>query len=229
MLFWNEPPKCVERPANELHLWRWNCGKNLHWGLELNASELARVDRLRHVKDRQAARQARLGLRWVLGQYMGDPERLTFCMGEHGKPFLTGDPLCFNLSHSREWAGVLVGSRPVGLDIEWVRPRASISDLAHKIFTEREHHAWAGANDPLQVFYQGWTRKEAFFKAVGDGISFGFQQADVDLLADDWTEVIQHKSSRRWWICPLDWGFGYAAALATDRPELPLTCFERTC
>lgn len=128
-------------------------------------------------------------LRCILGACTGrDPQSLVIARTAEGQPLLHGqDPMertCFSLSHSaalmllavtRDW--------PVGVDVEAIRPIPVMSSIAEYYFSpaERRELLSVRSEDRLRAFFNGWTRKEAFVKATGDGMARDFRSFDVTL------------------------------------------------
>jgi 4'-phosphopantetheinyl transferase len=153
----------------------------------LAADECDRADRFHFAVHRQRYVAGRGFLRVVLAHYLGqDPAALRFCYGPHGKPALAearGD-LQFNLSHSG--GGGLLGvtrGQEIGVDLEQVRPRGNLEELAQRFFAAGEVAALAAvdASERELAFYQCWTRKEAFIKAGGEGLARPLDQFTVSL------------------------------------------------
>jgi 4'-phosphopantetheinyl transferase len=140
---------------------------------------------------------------------------------DFGKPFLTGGPE-FNLSHSGDLLllGVAASGR-LGVDIEVVRPMEDIEDLAARHFSEDEVRALLSypPQERLRAFFRGWTRKEAFIKGLGRGLSVALDSFSVSLAPD--TRQALHRSDLSeedagdWVVVPL---LGEAeAAMAWDQ------------
>lgn len=151
----------------------------------LSEEECARVDRIRleHVRRRQLA--ALGGLRIVLGRTLGTrPEAVRFARGPHGKPHLEDEALSFNLSRSGDRFAVGVArSGALGVDIEFERPIPRLTELARTVFSDMEMNELSGGaeEERLGAFYRGWTRKEAFIKAVGTGLHLPLRSFSVRL------------------------------------------------
>jgi 4'-phosphopantetheinyl transferase len=144
---------------------------------EVHAAATRRADVLRHryVVAHGAARAilgARLGIdpgAVILSrrcEQCGDPR--------HGKPVLADHPdLWFNLSHTESFAmlAVAAGAR-VGVDIEIERPRARLDRLAARVLSDDEHAEWSqvAPGRRIDAFLARWTAKEAYLKAIGEGI-----------------------------------------------------------
>ena len=125
-------------------------------------------------------------LREVLAGYLNtQAETLIFDKLEHGKPYLLEYPeLSFNLSHTGDFMAVAVAENcQIGIDIEVINPRSSFSALVKRCFSEREARYWQALSESEQIcqFYQFWTRKEAFVKATGLGISLGLKDCELDI------------------------------------------------
>ncbi len=158
----------------------------------LSEEERQRADRFRFAKDRQSYIVGRGILRNLLSRYTGiKPEEIQFKYNPAGKPFLANQEavpeICFNLSH----AGQLVlyafsWGRQVGIDVECIRPMEEMDLVAERIFSPGEYDRFRkiSEKDRLRAFYNCWTRKEAFIKAIGDGMSFPLQEFEVSFEPD---------------------------------------------
>lgn len=122
-------------------------------------------------EDRKLSLAAYLLLREALEKEYGIREAPEFVFGPHGKPFLRDYPdVHFNLSHCPAAVLCVVDSEPVGCDIEKVEA-ALDRDLCQKTCSPEELEAVLGAQDPALAFFSLWTRKEAFLKLTGTGLS----------------------------------------------------------
>ncbi|MEM9326220.1 MAG: 4'-phosphopantetheinyl transferase superfamily protein [Bacteroidota bacterium] len=180
--------------------------------------------KFRFEKDRSSFVVTRATLRSLLGLYLGIPARtVTFTYSKYGKPSLsTGQDLYFNVSHSglMALAGFSI-DEPIGVDIE---ERVDSSDLrltARRVFTDLE---LAELNNlaPEQYtegFYNAWTRKEAFIKAVGHGLSFPLKEFSVSLAPNKQAQLLETKfdpnEKEHWTMKAIDVPSSYHAAFAT--------------
>lgn len=146
----------------------------------LSVDELARADRFRAPHHQQRHVAAHGLLREMLGAYDRRPaELLEFDVGTHGKPALvTADrarPLHFNLSHSGDHLLVGIAREELGVDLEVIRPGLQFLRLADRYFTPAEAETLRSVPKSQQpeAFYTLWTRKEAYVKALGTGLSEG--------------------------------------------------------
>jgi 4'-phosphopantetheinyl transferase len=151
----------------------------------LDAHERARAERFRFQRDRARFVARRAFLRKVLAGYVGvPPDGIRYLTSSLGRPEL--DPaggLTFSTSHADGLAVVAVASgRPVGVDLERVRPIPDALELASRFFSAREHEHLASLPDAIRsaAFLRLWTRKESYVKAIGAGMSRPF--GDIDVL-----------------------------------------------
>ena len=156
----------------------------------LTADERQRAEHYVFEKDRTHFVVARGLLRVLLGRYLRqDPPHLRFTYGPHGKPALAtdtgGGALRFNVSHSHGLAlYAITRGREVGVDVERIRPEVAQEKIAERFFSPREVTLLRALPAPLQAtaFFACWTRKEAYIKATGEGLTLPLDQFDVSLL-----------------------------------------------
>ena len=165
----------------------------------LSEGELQRAKRFVFDRDRRRFIVARARLRELLSARLGmPPGSVEFSYGACGKPELSSRfadaNLCFNLSHSCEIAvyGFTRG-REIGIDVEAVRELRHADDLAARFYSRRENDAYRAldARDCARGFFNCWTRKEAFVKALGDGLSHALDRFDVSLAPDEPARLIR--------------------------------------
>jgi 4'-phosphopantetheinyl transferase len=154
----------------------------------LSPDEQQKADRFRFDKDRTRYILARGLLRTVLSRYLAvmdsaiAPHQIEFTYTAKGKPGLANSPIAFNVSHSHQLALFAIAARPrIGVDLEYVRPIEAAS-LAQRFFSAQEAAmitALSGA-EQQRVFFRGWTQKEAYLKATGDGL-VGLESVEVAL------------------------------------------------
>jgi 4'-phosphopantetheinyl transferase len=185
---WVVPATPPPLGGNEAHLWRLDldaAGGETAAANILNEEERARAARFHFERDRQRFIAGRAALRRILAAYLDrSPTDLVFTVGRHGKPALENLGLEFNLSHSGG-CGLLAVTRGrrVGVDVERVRADFAGKDIARRFFAPAEVEALAGfAPDQYATgFFRCWTRKEAYVKARGDGLSLAFDRFEVPL------------------------------------------------
>jgi 4'-phosphopantetheinyl transferase len=155
----------------------------------LSAEESAREQRFRFQDDRDSYLLAHALVRSVLAELSGEPPaRLRFELGPHGRPELVparpGPRLRFNLSHTRGLVACAVAlEHDVGVDVEHVDRRVQIDQVAESVFSDAERAALARLPEDARRarFFELWTLKEAYIKAVGKGLSLRLLSITLDL------------------------------------------------
>jgi 4'-phosphopantetheinyl transferase len=196
----------------------------------LDADERARAARFVFPRDARRFRVARGTLREILGAYLGTtPDAVRFVYAAAGKPALAAPfaeaGVAFNVSHSGEIALYAIGGPGrLGVDIEQVRPLDDLEALATRNFSTAEQRALL-ALPPAQrepAFFACWTRKEAFIKALGDGLSYPLDAFTVSFAPGEPARFVQIRdepaTAARWTLVAIEVDVGYAAAVAVDGP-----------
>ena len=225
---WQDVTGNVVLAPDEVHVWRVSLGPasaDVEGMLSLlDEEEKARADRFRFQRDRVRFVVAHAALRRILSHYLQRPPAvLSFRQNQYGKPSLTGpdDWLHFNLSHSGGLALVAVAAGgPVGVDVEVMRDDFGGEAIARRFFSPSEVEALFSLPQEQRTpaFFLCWTRKEAFIKAVGKGVSFPLDGFAVSLQPDRPARVLwvqdDPQEAERWTLVDLAPGPGYAGALA---------------
>ena len=208
--------------TDEIHLFRTALVAVPDRPETLSADEHERADRFHFERDRVAFRAGRSWLRTVLAGYLDvAPAGVRFGYGPHGKPRLGNAPdLRFNLAHSGGWAALAVArDRDVGIDIEAMRPIAE--RVERLVFTPGEIAALnrLPADGRRAGFYDAWTRKEAYLKALGSGLAVPLQSFEVSLTPGQPARLLAVEGApdeaARWQIVAIDVAPGLAGALAS--------------
>ena len=180
---------------------------------------------------------ARGRLRLLLARYLGvDAAVLRFVYGPRGKPALAEGAhadLRFNLSHSGDLALVAVTrGREVGVDVEADRPDFATEATARRFFSAAEVEAFLALPPASrhEAFFRCWTRKEAYIKALGDGLALPLDSFDV-AIGEAATEILlatrpDPAEARRWRLAALAPGAGYAGAVAVEGQGWRLQCWD---
>lgn len=162
-------------------------------------------------------------LREALGHALGcGPSEVEFAYGLHGKPYVRGAPIRFNISHSGSLAVIALARVEVGVDVEL--PRARRSDaIARRFYAPGEiERMFAEADDQRRAdaFFRLWTCKEAFLKVTGEGLSRSTRSYEIALAPAGllWATGIPD-AARRYSVHPLDVGDPYRAALVVEAPR----------
>jgi 4'-phosphopantetheinyl transferase len=194
----------------------------------LSPDERDRAARFHFRKDRSSYTVVRGFLRVLLGRYSNTaPADLRFGYLPHGKPYLHGPveapDLTFNVAHSRDLAlfGFARG-REIGVDIEYFRPEVECELIAERFFSPREADQLRSLRpeDRRRAFFACWTRKEAYIKALGEGLSFDLRDFDVPADPEEPAALSANRRNPeevlRWTLRDLLVGPAYAAAVAAE-------------
>lgn len=240
------PPHEPALDAGELHVW-WAeldaCLPHLSaLAATLAPDERERAGRFAFPYLRQRFVVARGLLRAILARYLRlPPQALRFGYTAYGKPFLlaaadqpaTPAGLNFNLAHSDDTALYAVAlDRAVGVDVERLKPGIEIEAIAAHQFASAEYAAVLAAppEKRLAAFYRCWTRKEAFIKAHGAGLSLPLKSFEVSVAASDPPRLVSiggsAEAAQRWSLWHLDCGPAYAAALVAEGTGLTVRQFR---
>jgi 4'-phosphopantetheinyl transferase len=188
----------------------------------LSEAERERASRFRTETLQHRFIAAHGALRHLLAQYVEQPPAtLTFTVSAHGKPELVDSALRFNLSHSEALALCAVTlRRAVGVDVECVKPLPDLDEVAQRFFSAREQEMLRTLNgdEKLAGFYRCWTRKEAFIKALGTGLSHPLDSFDVTVRAEEPAQFLGMRAGAadRWSLAHLDPGAGYVGAVCAE-------------
>lgn len=206
-------------PSRNLDLWlvfpEQICDQALLAALEdlLTEEERKRQQRFLFAEDRKRFLLTRAAVRTLLSRYAAvAPADWRFTANSHGRPAIApchckATGLNFNLSHTRGLIAVAIcWHRQLGVDVEQLRQRPSALELAQRFFATEEAEALAELPPALRQhrFFEYWTLKESYVKALGRGLSTPLDQcrfvfpheAALRLIADPQLESHAH----RWWF-----------------------------
>lgn len=199
----------------------------------LDADEQARAQRFHFPAHRRRFIVAHAAVRRILARRLGTaPDAIEFVRNGHGKPFLKDRAApVFSLSHSHEMAlcAVAAGGE-LGVDIEHRRD-VSHADLAHRYFAPDEVAALAALPTDRQAdgFFACWSRKEAYIKAKGLGLSLPLDSFAVSVDAEATLRYSHHDpvdaTRCRLWEVPVASGYRAALAYCGDDPAA-FTCHD---
>lgn len=232
---WFSPPNRPGLNAGEVHIWHLSLDRPAPTVEKLREvltpDEATRADRFHFEVDRRRFIVARANLRELLGAYLViGPAEVQFSYSEHGKPSLPRSinraGLTFNLAHSGNRAlYALTLNRQIGVDLEHIRPEFAGDEIARRYFSPREVDRLGRleADQRHRAFFNCWTRKEAFIKAYGTGLSLGLDQFEVTLAPDEPAALLathwDQAEAARWSLRAVDAGPDYAAAVAVEGHE----------
>ena len=150
-----------------------------------------------------------------------DPASLRFRHNAQGKPFLENGELEFNISHSRDRLLVAVTTgRAIGADIEFRRNRLHMDAIAQRCFSPEEQAYVQSLETPARGFFELWTKKEAYVKALGIGIFQNLPRLTVPIGEEPYAPVSGHDP--RWFFQRVNIAPDYAAAIVSEAPAVPL-------
>lgn len=184
----------------------------------LDVAERARAARFRFDRDRDRFVARRGQLRELLGRDLGiAPNALRLVEDGHGKPALLDDPeLRFSLSHSNGRALIATARGvAIGCDIEWRNAELACPKVAERLFAPAEYAALAALPPDQWVagFFNCWTRKEAYVKALGLGLSYPLDTFTVSVAPDEPARFISDENG--WTLTSFEPAPGFQAALVT--------------
>lgn len=236
---WQPPADVVELPAGMVHLWRASLARptaqRLRLAQFLAPDELERAARFHFAHDRQEYVVGRGLLRWLHGRYRHIlPTDIRFTYNDYGKPSVAQDDgWQFNISHSH--GKILIGfcrSAEIGVDIEQIRLPDHADELARRFFSAAEAAAFALARPEqrAEAFFNCWTRKEAYIKAIGEGLSCPLSDFDVALLPEEPARLQRIRGDERlaagwtmWSLTPFP---GYRGAVLVAGQGWELVCWD---
>jgi 4'-phosphopantetheinyl transferase len=240
---WRKAPAIIDPPTCEIHIWRafLDTDVSVVQRLEqlLTQDEQARASRFRFDRDRRRFVVGRGLLRAILAHYLRvDPRELLFAYGTHGKPYLESpftdaQQFCFNMSHSQSFGlyAFAVGAE-IGIDVERVTPLADMATIADHFFSAQEKRALheVPEHEATERFYEIWTKKEAYIKAIGKGLSHRLDQFTVTLglyRENAITEVAGDPDApNRWWLQRIEPASGYLGAFCIAGRNRRIYWFE---
>ena len=228
----------LELPKRSVHIWALQIGSSDEvadvFDPILVPDEKERAGRFRFDHLRRSFVITRGVLRCLLGSYLAlHPSAIRLQYGPKGKPVVAPDaPVDFNLSHSGEMAVfAFTAGCPIGVDLERVRVLDELQAIASRFFCPEETAEIISLpqDQRERAFFNCWTRKEAYVKAVGDGLSVPLDLFRVTVKPGEPAQFVHvhHdiNAANRWMLHDLSLGPQYAAALAYREPERAVLVF----
>jgi 4'-phosphopantetheinyl transferase len=226
---WIVPPQQPELPHDEVHIWKVDLTRILALGPALDLTLAPEESRwAKQFSQGQARRRYLLSCavrRDILAGYLNaEPSELEFRYGVHGKPELANHAIHFNVTHSHRLAVCAVSkSLQLGVDVE--RMQAGVEEeISGWFFSSRAIRFLESLPRPRRqrVFFQGWTRMEAYAKALGIGLTIDFENLEALLTASGpvfYGAGQPAASSEVCWLHDFQPRKGYVAALAVRGGE----------
>jgi 4'-phosphopantetheinyl transferase len=234
---WALPPAKQTLDKDDVHIWRapLDVPSLQRYKDCLAEDEISRANRFVFQKDRDHYIAARGQLRHLLSLYLPQkPGEFQFNYSSYGKPSLGDDhELNFNLSHSGKLVlYAFTHRRELGVDIEFIKPDFTGIDIAEHYFSANEVAVFRSLPEHTRhdAFFTCWTRKEAYIKAIGEGLSCPLDQFDVAFAPGETPKLLANRANprevTRWSLHELTPGAGYKAALCVEGLGLRLSCWQ---
>jgi 4'-phosphopantetheinyl transferase len=239
---WHRPEEALILGNDEVHVWRAALD---HRPSQIDSlldtlaeDEQQRAGRFYFPIDRERFIVARGVLREILGFYLNRAARsVSFCYGPFAKPALAwesaGNTIHFNMSHSHGVAlYAFTRGREIGIDLEYIREDLEVEQLAGRFFSQREIATLRALPVALRkyAFFLCWTRKEAYIKARGEGLSLPLDEFDVSLIPGEPAALLGTQTdpneALRWSLQELSPGPGFVSALAVEGHGWSLYCWQ---
>ena len=241
-LSWLSPPTNLTLSNNDVHVWRARLNQSA-WRVQqlqemLSNDERLKAERFHFDRDRRRFLVRRGILRTIIAYYMDEePNRLQFHSGRRGKPYLKqsfGDhTLQFNLAHSNEIAlYAFTCNREIGVDLEYIRDMPDGEQIALNTFSLLENKILQSLpeHQKHEAFFNCWVRKEAYIKAVGDGLYRALDRFDVSLVPGEPARLLSvegnAEEASRWFMKSLTPEHAYVAALAVKGSDFCLSYWK---
>jgi 4'-phosphopantetheinyl transferase len=235
---WAMPPAALELSEEVVDVWRFSLEQppavvDALYDL-LDPDERARTERFAMERVRRQFVVGRGCLRQILARYLHrDPRDLRFDYGNYGKPQLATGGLAFNLTHSdsRALLGVTRGGE-LGVDLERIRSMQDLEGIARRFFAPGEVAVLTAVDAALRelAFFHCWTRKEAFIKALGEGLSRPLDQFEVTLRPGEPARLLwvhnEPREHARWQFTHLDPWPGYVGCVARAARDWRIRCWD---
>ena len=190
-IIWQNSPDQPLLANNRVHVWRANLDLPTteieRLAAFLSTDEIARANKFHFLEHKRRFIVARGILRQLLGNYLQiSPNKIEFEYSDRGKPRLAASMgnsyIQFNVSHSLEYALYgFTNSYLIGVDLEFLREMRDATELAKRFFTNQEFQLIANLTHEEQqkAFFQLWTAKEAYLKAIGTGLSNSLTDIEI--------------------------------------------------
>ena len=236
---WVNPPDNLILSEDEAHIWRADLDLNECFQSSflklLSPDEKKRAEKFRFAKDSQRFIATRGILRSLIGKYLEiNPAEISFQYSEFGKPGIANNnSLQFNISHSQNIALFAFTEKfNIGIDVEFVNPNIEVKEIAARFFSTNEIKNLLALPEKQQTlgFFYCWTRKEAFIKAVGKGLSFPLDKFEVSLEPDKPAKLLaidrQPKDVSKWSIYSLSPEPNFAGSLVIEGLVEKVKCWS---
>ncbi|HLO49784.1 MAG TPA: 4'-phosphopantetheinyl transferase superfamily protein [Kamptonema sp.] len=239
---WDTPPAQLTLLSNDIHIWCAALDLSPEqikmYELTLSADEKIRAERFHFERHKYSFIASRGILRAILSRYLNiKPHQLQFEYGTRGKPEIAEScsekKLKFNLSHSDKIAlYAITTTSAIGIDIEKYRPLDDAEQIAERFFTAREC-AWLSEIPPSEkqaAFFSLWTCKEAYLKAIGEGLAFGLDRCEIGINSNNCPKLLSiqgdSQAAKPWFLQQLNPVLGYVGAVAVKAENPRFTYWQ---
>jgi 4'-phosphopantetheinyl transferase len=198
----------------------------------LAPDEQIKAQRFHFISDQRRYRLMRIALRRLLAETLNcDPRAIHFHYSANGKPILAKPDrqVYFNISHSGDYGLIgIADDQLIGVDLEFMQPKSDSLKLAQRFFSPSES-VWLNTQSPANqdvAFYQLWTAKEAFLKAIGVGISAGLDTVILSKNFQKYESLPDPYQTTNWQLRSQPFFDHYWGAIALNSPEKQLNSVE---
>ena len=198
----------------------------------LDDRERARAERFRFPEDRARFVLGRSLVKTGLGHYLQIPAAsIELSYTDRDRPiFLANNSIQFSISHTQDLVAVAFTSHAhVGIDVEFMQAKSDLLALAKRILSDDDYQKFQTlpATELTDAFFRIWTRKEAYLKASGEGITDGLQKISVSFSADEITSVQDSRNASNvdsWRLITLPTPAMYKGSVACDDIAKKVDC-----
>lgn len=237
----NKQPLNQDLTEKEVHIWFVSFNQSVSQFQKLSKilsqDERMRTERFHFEKDKKRFIMSRGILRMFLGFYLNiEPIRVQFFYGKNGKPAIANHSnriIHFNMSSSDGLAlYAFTRDCEIGVDIERIRDIHEMDRIAECFFSVRENTSFQALpkSKKKEGFFNCWTRKEAFIKAIGDGLAFPLAKFDVELVPGKEARLLSikgnSKAASQWFLQKLKPSPGFIAAVAVPGQDWRFHCWQ---
>lgn len=230
-IIWQNPSQKFTINPQEVHIWKTNLEQssiNVQNSFKiLNEYEKNKARRFHFEKHQKRFIIARSSLKKILSLYLSiSPQEIEFIYNDYGKPKLIDKinklALQFNVSHSKNMAiyGITCHYL-IGVDIEYIRPMPEAENLAKRFFSDKEYEQMRPlpSEEKSKEFFKLWTAKEAYLKAIGQGISGGLEKVEISQYEPKQFISLPESNNIKYNLFYLTPHYNYLAAIAVQNNQ----------
>lgn len=235
-----ELPADLEALHGHVHIWLISfeklASKYDDFYSMLSSDEIERAHQFHFAKDRNSFVITRGALKTLISRYLSIKlDQISFQYNKYGKPALLIEDCDFefNVSHSGDYGLIAIGrNNALGVDIEEIKKDMDLMEMAQQIFSDSEYQQLIQLpeTERFQAFFSGWTRKEAYIKGDGKGLSIPLKSFNVSLVHTEQPILLatnhDAQASNHWSIYDINTPENYAGALAIKAKNCQIEYFE---